>query len=91
MNKSKWIALLCLITFFLFFYFIFVLPQHPTSNEVDRNYDNSRKWIIDSIYLKDTYYYTIAHNLQHPRLGVKIEDTIKPTYSQKDTIKLFTK
>jgi len=48
--------------------------------------ERSQKWIVDNIYTDNGYFYTIAHNLELPKLGAKIEDSIKPTYSIKDTI-----
>lgn len=51
---------------------------------------NLRKWVIDTIIYKGKVITTIAHNVEFPKLGVKIEDTIKPTYEINDTIN-FTK
>ena len=49
--------------------------------------ERTQKWIVDSVYQKGDYFYTTAHNLELSKLGIKIEDSIKPTYSIEDTIK----
>lgn len=45
-----------------------------------------RLWVIDSIPTKGRIVTTYAHNVQLPKLCVKIEDTVKPNYKVNDTI-----
>ncbi len=48
--------------------------------------ERTQKWIVDTVYQKGDYFYTFAHNMELPNWGAKIEDSIKPKYSTKDTI-----
>lgn len=63
-----------------------IIKKKSYNDSIEIVQDNSTKWVIDTIYQEKNYYYTISHNLQYPKLGVKIEEAVKPYYSIKDTV-----
>ena len=104
MNKTNWFITLCLLVFggvLALSFYVFRTPKSNFKTEVSAGIpifewevndtttvQKTELWVVDTIVHKDKYYIISTHNLAAPKLGAKFIDSIKPTYTQKDTIKL---